>query len=65
MHGTAAAGNWGTVYAKNATVQYQGTAETSFQFVVDKFTTGGTTSTHIIFDNNFLVESPTQIKLVE
>jgi Flp pilus assembly protein TadG len=65
IHGNAANGNWGTVYAAGATVTYQGTASTNFQFIVDKFTTGGTTDTTITFDDNFEVEGDPSYKLVE
>jgi len=65
IHGGAAHGNWGTVYAKGATVTYQGSASTNYQFIVDKFTTGGTTNTTITFSDNFQVEGDPSYKLVE
>jgi hypothetical protein len=65
IHGTAAAGNTGAIYAASATVTYQGTAATSFQFIVDKFTTGGTTDTDINFVNGFAVSMPGSLRLVE
>jgi hypothetical protein len=65
IHGGAAHGNWGTIYAKSATVTYQGSASTNYQFVVDKFTTDGTTDTDIVFDDNFQVEGEPSFKLVE
>jgi hypothetical protein len=65
IHGGAAHGNWGTVYAKGATVTYQGSASTNYQFIVDKFTTGGTTDTTITFDDNFEVEGESSFRLVE
>jgi hypothetical protein len=65
IHGTAASGNSGTIYAPGATVTYQGTSSTSFQFIVDIFTTGGTTDTVINFTDGFAIPSEPTMRLVE
>ena len=62
--GGAAGNNLGIVYAVGATVVYSGTASTSFQFVVDKFTTGGTTDTAILFEGIPIADAPDGVRLV-
>lgn len=56
--GNAAQDGWGTVYARDAEVDFSGNARTSFQFISDTFYAHGNSDIDIVFRDNKMAEVP-------